>query len=416
MPQEADFCGDRLRLSAFLRVVGDGMPQRPTRFRRRLRAVDNGVDTSIYHGTDRADHEVPPAERVAREGPSSDVSIFDIARSLSPDQPTLAPTDLLPEVPTNSERHVFAAPVAAADPIEDSQMLTIAPFRSPSRQPVAHRVQKPSPARAAISGSPMWILRRQLGHPHSTKFDGARSRTLPQSSFATGSDGFVGAELSIQHTNRPTKAQISNKTRMKKTVPDRGGLVMICGHLPAPPVEHHEGVLAVAEHPMHTGDRAPVHPSTRVVERWPLSQRAITEIRKALSERNARERRNSSPRQQEALVRDQLSNVTAPIRRVSEGSSSAPSDEECIPNNELDSDNDDDNAHDDSRSPHTFPSGRIRSSIADTKYFESAMHNLDAAEGSGNMNLEIRSQYAGIVRSDGYWFPEGGATGMVHSI
>ena len=46
MSQEADFCGGRLRLTAFLRVVGDGMPPRPTRFRRRPHAADNGLDVS----------------------------------------------------------------------------------------------------------------------------------------------------------------------------------------------------------------------------------------------------------------------------------------------------------------------------------------------------------------------------------
>lgn len=45
MTQEADFCGNRLRLSAFLRVA-DGMPQRPTRFRHRLVDTSHSLDSS----------------------------------------------------------------------------------------------------------------------------------------------------------------------------------------------------------------------------------------------------------------------------------------------------------------------------------------------------------------------------------
>ena len=48
MPQEADFCGDRLRLSAFLRVVGNGMPKPPKRFRRRVLVTDNSLEPSTH--------------------------------------------------------------------------------------------------------------------------------------------------------------------------------------------------------------------------------------------------------------------------------------------------------------------------------------------------------------------------------
>jgi hypothetical protein len=48
MPQEADFYGDRLRLSAFLRVVGNGIPKRPIRFRRRVLVTDNSLEPSTH--------------------------------------------------------------------------------------------------------------------------------------------------------------------------------------------------------------------------------------------------------------------------------------------------------------------------------------------------------------------------------
>ena len=97
MPQEADFRGDRLRLSAFLRVVGDGMPQRPTRFKRRSRDVHLGLNSSTHHDTDRTDEVATPAQETACERSSNDVPTLDIARSPSPEQPMLTPEDPLPE-------------------------------------------------------------------------------------------------------------------------------------------------------------------------------------------------------------------------------------------------------------------------------------------------------------------------------
>jgi hypothetical protein len=48
MPQKADFCGDRLRLLAFLRVIGTDMPKQPTRFRRRVPVTDNSLEPSTH--------------------------------------------------------------------------------------------------------------------------------------------------------------------------------------------------------------------------------------------------------------------------------------------------------------------------------------------------------------------------------
>lgn len=86
MPQEADFCGGQLRLSAFLRVVGDGMPRRPTRFKRRLPAVDSALDAPIDISTDST---VTSVHSAVHKELSKDISLFDIAHSPVPEQLSL---------------------------------------------------------------------------------------------------------------------------------------------------------------------------------------------------------------------------------------------------------------------------------------------------------------------------------------
>ena len=240
---------------------------------------------------------------------------------------------------------------------------------------MVHNVQKLLPAQDANPGSPAWILRGRFAHLHQAKPKDARDKTLLGSSFAIGSDGFIGAELNTQHTTRPIKPQVNNKTRTKKSAPARGVLVLVCGHLPAPPVEHHKGVLTVAEPPTHRGDSTPVRAPTCTDERQSSSRRAIAEIRKALTESEARERRHHNVPQHASLVRDQLSNITAPIRLVSEASSDD-SNEDDMYSNESNRENDDNTAHDAPWSPRTLSSGQIHSFIEDMGYFESAMHNL----------------------------------------
>jgi hypothetical protein len=46
MDDDANFCGGRLRLTAFLRIVEHNMPQRPTRFKRRW-----PLFADLTHGT-----------------------------------------------------------------------------------------------------------------------------------------------------------------------------------------------------------------------------------------------------------------------------------------------------------------------------------------------------------------------------
>jgi hypothetical protein len=46
MADDANFCGGHLRLTAFLRIVENNMPQRPARFKRRL-----PLFAELTHGT-----------------------------------------------------------------------------------------------------------------------------------------------------------------------------------------------------------------------------------------------------------------------------------------------------------------------------------------------------------------------------
>ena len=85
MPQEADFCGDRLRLSAFLRVVGNGMPKPPKRFRRRVLVTDNSLEPSIHLETTQ--EATTGAKKVSGE-PLIRVPDVDPAGSRVPEQPS----------------------------------------------------------------------------------------------------------------------------------------------------------------------------------------------------------------------------------------------------------------------------------------------------------------------------------------
>ena len=82
MAHEADFCGDRLRLTAFLRFA-DGVPKRPTRFKRRTRPVE--AAEASRHGQS-APIENPLVGRLVCGEFPTDLSVSDIARSATPDE------------------------------------------------------------------------------------------------------------------------------------------------------------------------------------------------------------------------------------------------------------------------------------------------------------------------------------------
>lgn len=94
---EADFCGDRLRLHAFLRVVHEGIPERPARFRRRIQTACDDIGASNYLDSDRTDTIIALSQQDISDKPSNDASVFDIVRSPTPEQALHVPEESLPD-------------------------------------------------------------------------------------------------------------------------------------------------------------------------------------------------------------------------------------------------------------------------------------------------------------------------------
>lgn len=107
MTQEADFCGDRLRLSAFLRVVADGMPERPTRFKRRFVGVDRSFDSQIQHDPGHGDAGSPPGQEAVQKQYPNNTTATHVIYSPSPQPPEIAASHLRLTTQTNSgsQRH-----------------------------------------------------------------------------------------------------------------------------------------------------------------------------------------------------------------------------------------------------------------------------------------------------------------------
>ena len=175
-------------------------------------------------------------------------------------------------------------------------MLSYARFKTPSRQPVVRRIQKRLTTKRGNNGSSASRPREEFTPFNPAKLNRVRNNKFSRSSFATGSDGFLGAELTVQHTRRPIKPRANNKTRIERSVHEGGGLVLVCGRLPSPPFEYHEGAFTLAEKSFYTENRTPTQTPTRIVDRQPLSQSARAEVRKAMIEKDARRRRTYSPR------------------------------------------------------------------------------------------------------------------------
>lgn len=85
MAHEADFCGDRLRLSAFLRVA-DGVPKRPTRFKRRTRPVE-ADEASRREQSAPTDNSL--VGRHFHGEFLTSLSVFDTSSSATPDEALL---------------------------------------------------------------------------------------------------------------------------------------------------------------------------------------------------------------------------------------------------------------------------------------------------------------------------------------
>ena len=240
-------------------------------------------------------------------------------------------------------------------------MLSYTSFKTASRQLAARRVQKSSLMGRDSIGFSAMTLRERFTTFDSPTMRGDRHKRALRPGLATCSDGFTSAELTVHHTKKPTRFRASNKTRIKKSVLDVGGLTLTCGHLPAPALEQQEVALTLAERPSYTENRTSLQTPIGIVHTHPPSQHAVLGVRRTLIKKNARRHHTRSPRQTDLLVRDQSSNVKPPARRISENSSLAYT---------------------------------LQTEV--TPHFESAMRSLGTEERSDSVNGEFWDRYPNL--------------------
>lgn len=129
MAQDPDFHGDRLRLSAFLRVIGDGMPQQPSRCRRRVPLTHNSSESLDLFNTAL---QTNVASEFADEGHIRNASVVDNPCSPMPKHLVYRPVFLQP------------APLAEKDgsettPTENDPATSVSPLER--RESIAKTIQ-----------------------------------------------------------------------------------------------------------------------------------------------------------------------------------------------------------------------------------------------------------------------------------
>jgi hypothetical protein len=302
--------------------------------------------------------------------------------------------------------------VASLDPIEDSQTRSATSPRIAAGRHRGHRVAKLSTARTVEAGRSALLLHERSAHICSTKYQGPQSSTSSRHKFAIASDGFVGSELNLQHTASQQRPRTSNRTltKKKKSAYNKSELTLASGYLPEPLVEHQHNDMATLR--LHTaGSR-----TGGIANFADESQRAIAEITMVTTEKQAREHLRSRTQRYDGLVRNQLSNVMALSRHLSENSSfdSANDADEVVTHSHSASHEAD--QIDEQSTPHwlrTPSTGPAYDLFEDEQYFKHAVRDPDAEGRSDSVNGEFWSQYGGLERSDGAWDARG-ATALHH--
>lgn len=100
------------------------------------------------------------------------------------------------------------------------------------------------------------VLRRRLIRPHPVHVN-ATHHKIYWSTSAIGSDGFVGAELNIQHTKRIMSPRILKHAQMKERASASAELSLAYGHLPTPSAENALEVMLRTGQSWHAGARMP---------------------------------------------------------------------------------------------------------------------------------------------------------------
>jgi hypothetical protein len=139
MPQEADFCGERLRLSAFLRVVGNGIPKRPIRFRRRIPVTDDSLEPSTHLETTQ---EASTGSKTVSGEPLTKVPDVDPAGLRVPEQPNPMSDNLFTAPEIGSEGG------AGFESNEDVQIVKLPPWLK-ERNPTAKTLTSKEPPKVS---------------------------------------------------------------------------------------------------------------------------------------------------------------------------------------------------------------------------------------------------------------------------
>jgi hypothetical protein len=191
-------------------------------------------------------------------------------------------------------------------------------------------------------------------------------------------DGFVGSELRIELTKK-SQRRAKVVPRQSKSNLAVARLALVTGLLPTPIVQHAE-MMATPNNMPSEALYEPLKIARGPAQLDSIRAQGLTDGRQTQIRQVARG---------EHTVRNQLSSITAPLRRESESSESdVVTEREFV----VDGEEMEEIIH-----TQQFPPPSGTSTIAeDHGYFESAMYHLDIAQTTESVNNEFWSQYNAV--------------------
>ncbi|KAF2645386.1 hypothetical protein P280DRAFT_545364 [Massarina eburnea CBS 473.64] len=385
MAHEADFCGDRLRLSAFLRVVGKTSAPRPTRLQRRLNGQgqrrviatepllrENDLQSaetlkSLPVQTALETETVINTKKTRKAAPSTS------RRSLRTRETHPLPVNGLALVRTTSEiglpspGHLetsFSIPITDADPIEDTQSHRIIQKpHCPQRQHASPR-EKTSANLIHRRAWPRPVIIKQREQLHvlakSSPIRKSAGRSIRQNIVAI-SDGFVGPEVTIPTATVRKRARKPNRTPKEKKdiIPTNSGLVLAEGPLPNPSV--------------------PMDASTDAEPMIPSMDLPFTDSQREMNPSEQQSRRD------EPAIADLLSRVSAPARVDSDSESSENEEEQDEDADDVENvENGSQNTRGSTHSGESDSPMYTRYMAEEVNYFADAMFGLQQRQDGGD--------------------------------
>ena len=215
------------------------------------------------------------------------------------------------------------------------------------------------------------------------------SRDHPRLSFGNSSDGFVGSEHGYVLKKR--SRQRGNTAPIERNVAATRGLALAGGPLPAPTVETIEALVSTERFssPYYNPSHVQYVPGHFQGISRPV-QHPVAKNQSICANRQTGEHR---PQQWDTAIRDQLSSITAPVRRGSESSESGPSEEYSSYNGEDVSDIGNDNV---TSSSQFVPLVRAPSYADSPGYFDHTLHCLEGVDLPDSCDEAFWSQYNAI--------------------